>query len=75
MAQTTLKKNSKHTSSVAGKKAVNEEMVQPDTFYTFSLSAIALLVAICVAPLTALSCKLRSQLLKNEVVHWAVMPS
>ncbi|XP_022614409.1 heparan-alpha-glucosaminide N-acetyltransferase isoform X1 [Seriola dumerili] len=53
MEKGTRKKNSKGTSSIEGlKHARQEEMTQPEK-YMFSLAAIALVVAVCVAPLTA----------------------
>ncbi|XP_030271040.1 heparan-alpha-glucosaminide N-acetyltransferase isoform X1 [Sparus aurata] len=53
MAKRKLKKNFKGTSSVAGGEASQKEMAQPEKYYMFSLAAIALLVAVSVAPLTA----------------------
>lgn len=53
MAKRKLKKNPKEPSSVVGEKqARHREMTQTEK-YIFSLAAIALVVAVCVAPLTA----------------------
>lgn len=55
MAKRKLKKSSKDTYSAVGAKGRQEEMTQPEKYHNvmFSLAAIALVVAVCVVPLTA----------------------
>lgn len=72
MAKRKLKKNFKGTSSVAGGEASQKEMTQPEKYYMFSLAAIALLLAVSVAPLTAemsnFTCKYTSLLTKSKLL-------
>ncbi len=55
MAKRKLKANSKDTYSAVGAKGRQREMTQPEKNHNvlLSLAAIALVVAVCVVPLTA----------------------
>ncbi|KAM7010060.1 heparan-alpha-glucosaminide N-acetyltransferase [Tautogolabrus adspersus] len=53
MAKGKLKRSSADTSSVEGMKASQKDMKQPDKHALLSLAPIALVVALCVVPLTA----------------------
>lgn len=53
MAKRKLRNTSKDTSSVVGVKAGQKEMTQPYHYDMFTFAAIALVVAVCVVPLTA----------------------
>ncbi|XP_068176914.1 heparan-alpha-glucosaminide N-acetyltransferase isoform X2 [Antennarius striatus] len=55
MAKKTLKKNWNAAPSVTRTEARQEEMAQLDKFYMFPLPVIALVVAVCVVPLTGSS--------------------